>query len=512
MKAILKLISSKAQAAVAAQICAHNELIIVHRKHGFALDENMIALQKISLDLGGYGTSFSIAFDQRFKNSWALAHARKRTPNIYSSASSLREWDRISIDYDEKPNKAFFGLRFFFSDEKSSALFERDIKWIEPLPELKNEIEKLGGECVDSIKHANVVVTLSERVAISSEENLLVVSQDILRNVLPAKKEASLIKDNLSQEAKKIWKLLNSRDYLSIHQGLKIAETLPDKIDELVSGCYCSDSGELEKSSRFSGTKTAEAYLDYALLGLLSFSGDTSRSTQIRRSIKILNLYLKELPFMRGFDSLENLSIELPRNNSKPLKNLTTFGTFLNLKKLKVFTSGWGQNVLESLDGLVAPHLEELSAASLGLQDITALNICRNLREIDLSRNSELRDAGALASSADTIEKMNLSDCDKLESIHFMSGAIKLKQIKLNGCNKIESLKALGESRRLDEISVDGSRLSSLEGLEHIILRNVEVRYVFKLRDPAMLKQFINLLPSIDDPNFNISELIIQRD
>lgn len=513
MKAILKLIFSKEHASAAIRICAANNLIIVHRKHGFGLDEEMIQAKKLSLNLGGYGTSFSIAFDKRFKNSWGLANARKRTPSFYSDSGSLKEWDRFLINYEEKTNASFVGLKIFFLEKKSDAIFEKDLKWCKPLLEFKSQIEKLGGECVESVKNANIVVTMSERVNFSCDKSTLLIAQDLFVNALPSQKAPQFSeKYVLSEEAKKIWKLLSTRDYMSINQGLKIAETLPDKIDELVLGCDCDNNGEMVKSKLFQGTKPAEAYLDYALLGLLSHAGENSRSAEIRRSLKKLDIYVKDIPQINGFDALEHLLIELPSNPSITLKNIANLGEFPQLKKLKISTSGWRQDVLESLDGLQAPNLEEISIASIGLKDIKALKNMYKLRDVDVSGNPELKEINSLASSAKVIQNLDLSNCEKLQSIHPICGASALKKIKIDGCEKIDSLAALSESKNLEEISVDGSSLSSLEGLEKIMLKNVEVRYLFKVREPTLLKDFINLIPVTDDQSFKISEISIQKD
>jgi Leucine-rich repeat (LRR) protein len=500
MKAILKLIFSKEHASVAVRICAENNLIIAHRKHGFALDEEMIAAKKISLNLGGYGTSFSIAFDQR-------------TPSFYSDSGSLKDWDRFLINYEEKTNASFAGLKIFFLEKKSDAIFEKDLKWCKPLLEFKKEVKKLGGQCVESVQDANIVVALSERVDFSCDKSILLIAQDLFVNALPSKKVSQISEKHLlSEEAKKIWKLLSVRDYISIKQGLKIAETLPDKIDELVLGCDCDENGEIVKSKLFQGTKPAEAHLDYALLGLLSQAGEDSRSAEIRRSLKKLDIYVKDIPLIRGFDALEHLLIELPSNPSATLKNIATLGEFPNLKKLKISTSGWRQEVLESLDGLQAPNLEEISIASIGLKDINALKNMHKLKDVDVSGNPELKEINSLASSAKVIQNLDLSNCDKLQSIQPICGASALKKIKLDGCEKIDSLIALNESKILEEISIDGSSLSSLEGLEHVMLKNVEVRYLFKIRESTSLKNLINLTPVTDDQSFKILEISIQRD
>jgi hypothetical protein len=215
---------------------------------------------------------------------------------------------------------------------------------------------------------------------------------------------------------------------------------------------------------------------------------------------------------MHGFDALEHLIIELPSNSSVTIKNVLNFGEFPHLKKLKISTSGWRQDVLESLDGLHAPNLEEISIASIGLKDIKVLKNMYKLRQVDLSGNSDLREINSLASSAKIIQILDLSSCEKLQSIQPISGASALKKIKLDGCEKIDSLSALSGSKILEEISIDSSSLYSLEGLENVVLRNVEVRYLFKVRESTLLKDFINLMPVTDDQSFKISEISIQKD
>jgi hypothetical protein len=54
--------------------------------------------------------------------------------------------------------------------------------------------------------------------------------------------------------------------------------------------------------------------------------------------------------------------------------------------------------------------------------------------------------------------------------------------------------------------------ISSLEGLEGVILKNVEVNYLFKPKKEINLKELISLKIPGDDQKFQISQFSIQKD
>ena len=152
MNAILKMIYSAEQAKTAIKLCKKKKLMIVNKKHGLVLDDEIAEAGSISLNLGGYGTSFSVAIGEKFGNSWGLTDFSKRKATIYSDSGSITQWDSFSTDYSEERGKTLTNLTIFFSDKKSVAVFEKDLKWNKSIQEMSEQVEMLGGKIVKTIE------------------------------------------------------------------------------------------------------------------------------------------------------------------------------------------------------------------------------------------------------------------------------------------------------------------------------------------------------------------------
>jgi Leucine-rich repeat (LRR) protein len=134
------------------------------------------------------------------------------------------------------------------------------------------------------------------------------------------------------------------------------------------------------------------------------------------------------------------------------------------------------------------------------------------LRVVDLSSNVELKKIDALASSAQSIEDLSISYCEKVQSIDALQGAINLKKLNMDSCEKIDSLKPLSACTNFEYLSMDNIGITSLEGLEGVVLKNIEVRYSFKPKNEVKLKDLISLKIPGDDQKFLISQFTIQKD
>jgi len=513
MNAILKMIFSAEQAKAAIKLCKKKNLMIVNKKHGLVLDDEIADAGSISLNLGGYGTSFSVAIGEKFGNSWGLTDFSKRKATIYSDSGSITQWDSFSTDYSEERGKTLTNLAIFFSDKKSVAVFEKDLKWDKSIQEMSEQVEKLGGNIAKSVDQADIVVTLSDRVELKLKDDVLAVSQGVFTTILPkpASERAAPVK-KFTGDSGSLWKLLSVRDYSSVHQGIELASSLPEQIDDLIEGCSVDKSGEIVKSKRFTGSGPAMAYLDVALLGLLSCAPDKSNAEKIRKSVKNLHITVGSVPKLIGYDSLERLTIEFPSEAVLDKKDLSNFGALLKLKSLKISSAGWRSEVIDSLKGLDAPNLEELTASSVGLKDISALQAMKKLRVVDISSNAELKKIDALASSAQSIEDLSISYCEKVQSIDALQGATNLKKLNIDSCEKIDSLKPLSACKNFEYLSMDNIGITSLEGLESVVLKNIEVRYSFKPKNEVKLKDLISLKIPGDDQKFQISQFTIQKD
>ena len=513
MNAILKMIYSSDQAKVAIKLCKKKNLMIVNKKHGLALDDEIADAGSISLNLGGYGTSFSVAIGEKFGNSWGLTDFSKRKATIYSDTGSITQWESFSTDYNEERGKGLTNLTVFFADKKSAAAFEKDLKWEKSIQEMSEQVEKIGGSIAKSIDNADIVVTLSDRVELKLKEDVLQVSQSFFAAILPkAASERAVPVKKFTGDSGSLWKLLSVRDYSSIRQGIELASSLPEQIDDLIDGCSVDKSGEIVKSKRFTGSGPAMAYLDVALLGLLSCAPGKSNAEKIRKSVKTLNITVGSVPKLIGYDSLERLSIEFPSEAVLDKKDLSNFGVLPKLKYLKISSGGWHSETIDSLKGLDAPNLEEITASSVGLKDISALQAMTKLKIVDLGRNAELKNIDALASSAKSIEELSINNCEKVQSLDSLQGATNLKKLEMDSCGKINSLKPLSACKNFEYLSMDNIGISSLEGLEGVILKNVNVHYTFKPKKEISLKELISLKIPGDDQKFQILSFSIQKD
>ena len=512
MNAILKMIYSSDQAKAAIKICKRKNLMIVHKKHGLALDDEIADARGISLNLGGYGTSFSVAIGEKFGNSWGLTGFSKRKATIYSDSGSITQWESFPADYNEERGKALANLTVFFADKKSGVAFEKDLKWDKSIQEMSEQVEKLGGSIAKSNDNADIVVTLSDLVELKLKEDVLQVPQNVFAAILPkaASERAAPIK-KFTGDSGSLWKLLSVRDYSSVKQGVELASSLPEQIDDLIDGCSVDKSGEIVKSKRFTGSGPAMAYLDVALLGLLSCAPEKSNAEKIRKSVKSLNITVGSVPNLIGYDSLERLSIEFPSEAVLDKKDLSNFGALPKLKFLKISSEGWRSEAIDSLKGLDAPSLEEITASRVGLKDISALQAMTKLKIVDIGGNAELKKIDALASSAKSIEELSINDCEKVQSIDALQGAANLKKLNMDGCENIHSLKPLSACKNFEHLSMNGIGIMSLEGLEGVILKNVEVSYLFKPKKEINLKELISLKIPGDDQKFQISNLTIEK-
>lgn len=275
------------------------------------------------------------------------------------------------------------------------------------------------------------------------------------------------------KEASNLWKLLSSADKETFAQGLEIAKSMGGPIDSFLEGVSVNDrTGELIRNSRFSGTKDAQPQLDRVLLHQISLAEDKSDIGKLRAKVRKVVISGDVIPVLRGFVGLESLEIILdaPENiNQVPvLNNLSTLGLLPRLKFLKIEgqTLGRTSAVLKSLSGLQASALEDIEIGGLSLEDIEALSICKNIKRLNLSKSPALTAINALKSSANTLEYLDLTECESIKSLEALKGAKKLKSLYLKGCKAIDSLLPLSDSKALTDISISGlTQLKSLAGL-----------------------------------------------
>jgi hypothetical protein len=275
------------------------------------------------------------------------------------------------------------------------------------------------------------------------------------------------------KQASNLWKLLSSADKATFAQGLEIAESMGAPLDSFLEGISVNErTGELIRNTRFSGTKDAQPQLDRVLLHQLSLAEAKSDIGKLKAQVRKVVISGDGIPVLLGFEGLESLEIILdaPENfNQVPVhQDLSALGPLPSLKALKIVGQSLGRTsaVLKSLAGLQAPALEIVEIGGLALEDIEPLSICKKIKRLNISKSSALTSINALKASANTLEYLDLTDCESIKSLDALKGASKLQSLYLKDCKAIDSLLPLSDSKALTDISFSGLiQLKSLAGL-----------------------------------------------
>jgi len=430
MKALLKMIRTVEDANSLLAICNDRNCFVNHKKHSKKLNKEIISEGGFSTNFGGYGSYSELGVGANFDKKWEIVGDFKKS------------FSKLNVHIDKSISVEITG-------------------------KIEKYIKKMEGEIVE-IKDCNIVITDNSKA--KKLKNIIVINSSELLKQFPAinpKPKAKSTK--FPQELKEFLKKLQSRDLDEINKTLNLLETNQEYIDILLgSVSVIEETGELERGSKFKGTKPALEYQDIALLKLLSISSDNSKGKDLRNKIKKLAISVIEIPTIEGFDQLEELSIVLTDEKGCSTKNLKNLSKFKKLKKLRIclddfssfaIRSSWDDenNILdiESLDGLDAPTLEDLEIKNVGLSNISALKNCPNIKNLNLSENIELIDINSL------------SYCTKLETLDLSKTSIK-------------SLKALSENISLNSINLDECKcLKTLEGIEKLKLDHMGNSYSY---------------------------------
>jgi hypothetical protein len=271
----------------------------------------------------------------------------------------------------------------------------------------------------------------------------------------------------LRGEGAKLLQLVSAAvDLATLEQVLELSAAIGQPAEGLLDGIGVTAAGELLLTSRFRGTQATQAGLDLLLLHQLSLAADDTPQAHVRRAVRRLDLRCPLLPALRGFDSLEVLSVTLPPGAQ--WADLSAWGPMPALRTLLIASGGDKPRParLQSLDGLHAPALEQATLRGLGLVSVDALIACVRLAQVDLSLNPQIVSIGALMSSAASLQQLQLEGCAVLEGIEPLSGALALASLNLKGCARVPSLQPLSSSRVLEVLDLEGcASLQSLQGL-----------------------------------------------
>jgi hypothetical protein len=102
---------------------------------------------------------------------------------------------------------------------------------------------------------------------------------------------------NSKRDSANIWKLLTSKDVISVTQGLELARLLPDEVSPLLDGLSINDrTGEILRNARFEGTKNNQKRLDAILLTLMSYALPGSTGSIVRKKVKTISWAVEFVP------------------------------------------------------------------------------------------------------------------------------------------------------------------------------------------------------------------------
>lgn len=453
MRALLDLMTSVEDARALVRVVRKLNGVVTHKTHDRELDDEIISDGGFTTNFGGYGSRSRLNLGNKFSGSWKISKV-------------------------EIPNgRPFSFLKVFFQGNS----------WVLSIETMKATIAKLGGVVVDRAEEAHVIFLSNEETGVKSLDKLFV-SESVLQRLAafsPAKKEKKKVAVPLSGDAVSIWKLLSSRDRSSIDQGIALAAALPEEIEQILSTCEVSESGDLIRGPRFSSTGPAQRFLDIALLGLLSVAPDGTHASSLRSKVQNLSLTLGGIPLLKGFTALQVLDIKLAAGaKSTNLKNL---GELPSLLRLAILAEGdtyrRAMVTLKSTDGLVAPKLESLSLVALNLEQLNQLTDFKALKKIDLSENPELKEIVGESSILHDVESINFSKCKKIKSLQVFSSCEKISRVNLKDCFNLEDLDFLSLSKAYEQLIIDGcSSLKNLNGLKGSRLGNSKTEeYSFDL-------------------------------
>jgi Leucine-rich repeat (LRR) protein len=477
VNALLKLISTN-NVKNAIKLCKRKKLMFVNKKHQFVLTD-VLDVGYMYISKPEY-SNFNMVYGEKFARAWGLATYKKTTKMVFEGAGAV-QWDRVEINGSGDPKgQPFTGLKVFFSDQKSPRAMPGQSKpktWSKPLSDMKGEVMACGGEIVNSVDDADIVVTLNEDVQITVGADVVVSPQAEFILSLPSTEAANkgIPVKKMTGDAASLWKLLSTRDLSSIQQGLELIAAIPEQIDILLDGCSINDDGEIVRSKRFMVSGPAMTYLDLALYGLIS-SADTSSpfALSLRKSIKKIDQQLSGMPILKGFDNLESITIRF--TSDVKMEDLTCFGTFPKLNYLKLVTHNWSSKFeLVSLMGLDAPNLEEIEIDDLKLQDINPLINCKKLKKVTMTQN-QIKSLEGLVGSAETLEEINFYNSGSFTSVLPLAQCKKLRWLNIGFPNDPKDV------------------LNNLEGLESFKLeKDTSLTIEFSIKQTISLGDLIKI-------------------
>ena len=306
---------------------------------------------------------------------------------------------------------------------------------------------------------------------------------------------------------RKLKKLFTSRDYGLINQGHEVLRSLNDAgiCNYFLDGTNYSpkDDGLLVTNSIFSGTRPAQPYLNYALIGVIAFAPeDCEIAVNLKQSINRLSIVLSFTDPLAEFENLEFLDL----TGSEELENLVGLASLKKLKhiNLKGCKSLRKADEIQECKSLETLSMEDcISLTSLKLNGLTQLNLVEltttldvdqvwNLRTLELRHLPSLKElklhgdskswnyAGMIYAFIE-LEELVLDSLAILESVD-ISWVYPLTKLIISNCPSMHSLKReqLDLSYRYHE-TVD-LRIKNLPKLNYLCLNHLQFTTTENLR------------------------------
>lgn len=272
----------------------------------------------------------------------------------------------------------------------------------------------------------------------------------------------------LKGETSRIFKLCLEKDIQTALQGLELAAALGAPLEGLLAEVTVDADGKLLRGKRFTAKDKTQAILDALLLQQLGIATKGSAEAKIRDTITTLECKLPVLPDLSSFAQLKSLKITL--SGAFKGVDLTGLGPLSKLKSLTLTTGmvvfGDGGATLGSINGLIAPMLEEFDASFLDLADIDALSGCHKLKRVDIRGNKRLTSIESLKHSAGTLEDLDIGYCASVNALKSLREATRLRYLDIGGVDQVSDLSDLKKLTALESIELSGCEgLSSFKGL-----------------------------------------------
>jgi hypothetical protein len=273
-----------------------------------------------------------------------------------------------------------------------------------------------------------------------------------------------------TDDLRKIWKKIKISNVKSIREGLEELSILlasePSSVDVLLTEVGLN----LSKSSLYAGRRFKRAnnelnpHLMYALLGVLSRAPDGTRGSRIKQAVRLIKETLPGLPELKGFMALEYLELDLEGNNSNlDGPDLGTIAEQFNEMPALVTLKLDSREPITTLNGLNAPRLKELNAASLGIKDICGLEQSPNLESVNLNWNQGIVDLRPLIPSVKNLRALKVINTG-INSLCALTDSEGLNTLDIDQCRHIKSLYGLKNVA----INSDGFSFKELNNLESL--------------------------------------------